>query len=566
MLKTEKGFDEFVQSLAVFMVNTKMVDPHFVWNPINPDAVGLANITSKGKIPTIMTMLGSHVKVSGGGYTFMKQRVHKENKAMPAQQGGCGNNEKEQEYKDPTMYFNLVISSDVDPLEIITCATYEWTRINGQRLQIKELQDVASKTVVSFFKLSMETAKGVIIAELEKILNEARETAAKDDDDLRYKFNWSMDLDTPMGRNLPIFTLQNQVAKLWGKDVSIFNKLSYRAQNARKSYHLEFASKHAAKIKELVQYAKDAGIVEKYWGSHVHVSEVTNASSSLIEAKRQCKVSQSHTNYQVSMVLKAVSSIVDINNSAEFLHPVLRQPIGSMSLQQVMLKYLKMSDGHSLLAEVHQAGPQLETTVIVPHTPEAKRLVATMNKNVSAFLWHMLLKQGLPDNFIQPLLKKACDPTLFTKISTCKWDVNQRTLTTKKDSKLNEKLKAFENVSWFKNEFGLLNKSSRKSDHIAPKALYNLDGGGSYKTIHNCHKPAATSAKKGNTKKVRFADNDVVDSNEDSSRGSASQSGLASSGSISIVKRLLPRNPSRGIIASTSSSEEEGTLGATKGG
>ncbi len=89
-----------------------------------------------------------------------------------------------------------------------------------------------------------------------------------------------------------------------------------------------------------------------------------------------------------------------------------------------MLKYLKMNDGHLLFAEVHQAGPQLETTIIVPHTPEAKRLVATMNKNVAVFLWHMLLEQGLPDNFIQCLLKKACNLTLFAKISTCKWDAN----------------------------------------------------------------------------------------------------------------------------------------------
>ncbi len=112
----------------------------------------------------------------------------------------------------------------------------------------------------------------------------------------------------------------------------------------------------------------------------------------------------------------------------------------------------------------------------------------------------------------------------------------------------------------------MLNKSSRKSDHIAPKALYNLDGGGSYKTIHDRHKPAATSAKKGNTKMVGFANNDIVDSNDHSSWGSSSRLGSASSGSISIVKRLLPRNPSGGIIASTSSGEEEGTLGATKGG
>jgi hypothetical protein len=49
---------------------------------------------------------------------------------------------------------------------------------------------------------------------------------------------------------------------------------------------------------------------------------------------------------------------------------------------------------------------------------------------------------------------------------------------TKKDSKSNAKLKAFEGTSWFKDKFGLLNKGNRKSDHIAPKALYNLNSGG----------------------------------------------------------------------------------------
>jgi hypothetical protein len=96
-----------------------------------------------------------------------------------------------------------------------------------------------------------------------------------------------------------------------------------------------------------------------------------------------------------------------------------------------MMKYLKMSDGHSLIAKVHQEGPQLKTTCIVPHTPEAERLVATMNKNVAAFLWHMLLKKGLPKDIIQPLHKKVCDPSLFTVVSSCTWEATQWTLTTK---------------------------------------------------------------------------------------------------------------------------------------
>ncbi len=184
MLKTNKDFDEFIQLLVVFMVNAKMVNPTFVWNPIDLEAAGLNDITLKGDIPTNMTMLGSHVKVSGNSYSFVKQRAHKENKNKCPQHGGCLNNEKEPKYKDPIVYFNLVVFADVNPVEIIACTSYEWTCMNGQH-QIKDLQDVASKTVVSFFKLSMETPKAVIIAEIEMILNEAQEMAAEDEDDLK---------------------------------------------------------------------------------------------------------------------------------------------------------------------------------------------------------------------------------------------------------------------------------------------------------------------------------------------------------------------------------------------
>jgi hypothetical protein len=151
---------------------------------------------------------------------------------------------------------------------------------------------------------------------------------------------------------------------------------------------------------------KNVGIVEKYWGSHVHVSKVTDASSSLIEAKRQCKVLQSHMNYQVLMVLEAVGGIINVDNSANFLHLVSRQSVGSMSLCQVMLKYLKMSNGHLLIAEVHQAGPQLETIIIVPHIPEAKQLIATMNKSLPPSFGTCSLSRASPMISSRPSLRK----------------------------------------------------------------------------------------------------------------------------------------------------------------
>ncbi len=70
-----------------------------------------------------------------------------------------------------------------------------------------------------------------------------------------------MDLDVPLGQSIPTTNLRTQNAKFRGKAVSIFNLLSYQAQNARKSLQ---ASKHVPKMKKLVQYAKDARIIKQF--------------------------------------------------------------------------------------------------------------------------------------------------------------------------------------------------------------------------------------------------------------------------------------------------------------
>jgi hypothetical protein len=96
-----------------------------------------------------------------------------------------------------------------------------------------------------------------------------------------------------------------------------------------------------------------------------------------------------------------------------------------------------------------------------------------------------------------------------------------------KDSEHNVKMKAFENAAWFKDKFGLLKKAICKKDYVAPKALYNLDGGGSYKSIHDCHRSMAADAKVGTAKKVGFADM-VNIYRKDGSRESASHASRTS--------------------------------------
>jgi hypothetical protein len=43
--------------------------------------------------------------------------------------------------------------------------------------------------------------------------------------------------------------------------------------------------------------------------------------------------------------------------------------------------------------------------ILIPNTPEAKRMVIMMNKNFVAYVGHVLKDQGLPETFLFELVK-----------------------------------------------------------------------------------------------------------------------------------------------------------------
>jgi hypothetical protein len=135
-LKGEKPFDEFTQALMAFISNAQMVDPKFIINPLNSNSKE-KNISSKGEISPNMTKLGIHIKISGNGNVFNKKKVW----------GYQGNDRKSRKNKkdnfcDPVVWFSMVVSSEVQPQEIIDQVTHELARINGTRLQIKDLHSI----------------------------------------------------------------------------------------------------------------------------------------------------------------------------------------------------------------------------------------------------------------------------------------------------------------------------------------------------------------------------------------------------------------------------------------
>jgi hypothetical protein len=177
-LKSDKAFEEFTQALMAFITNAQMVDPKFVINPINPTSKE-KNISNKGEVSSNMTKLGTHVKISGNGNVLNKKKVWNNNSSDRSSRKS-----QKEEFCDPVVYFSMVISTQVEPLELIDRLTHKWSRINGTRLQV--MQSISSETVVTFFKMSTATPKKVILAELIKILLETqkriKEEAMKTDE------------------------------------------------------------------------------------------------------------------------------------------------------------------------------------------------------------------------------------------------------------------------------------------------------------------------------------------------------------------------------------------------
>jgi hypothetical protein len=118
---------------------------------------------------------------------------------------------------------------------------------------------------------------------------------------------------------------------------------------------VECDSRFAKDIQRLMHYAKEMGLVAKFWGRHAHVSEVVDTLSSPSNIRRLVQVAQCHTSYKCLMILEDIFGTVDLDGSAALKDKETGQEIGSYSLCTILLKYLQLSDRHQLIMEIHQA-------------------------------------------------------------------------------------------------------------------------------------------------------------------------------------------------------------------
>ena len=107
------------------------------------------------------------------------------------------------------------------------------------------------------------------------------------------------------------------------------------------------------------------------WCKKVHVSKVVGKDTLAVEIKRLINVSQKHTNFHSSMTAEELVGIIDFD-ATETVYSVSdpTKAVATMSLRHVLYKYVKMDDGHSLIAEAHQRVHMGPVDIVIPNTPE----------------------------------------------------------------------------------------------------------------------------------------------------------------------------------------------------
>jgi hypothetical protein len=495
--KDDDRFKSFLAALSSLLSYGQMVDEHFTINPVREGGRD-KDWSDPNKLPTSMTALGAHLAITSSSRVFEKPR------------GGPSKEKGKKDSRPDTVYFSFAVSSDIEPAEIMARIAVDWSILGGTRLAVKALNYFDTCTPIAIYFLWNEGHSDTILQELKTILLSVI----------------PVEIGGPIP-TLPPLALRKNIPRTPGQVSVDFNNLSLQAQMARRAWHIEVESKHSATLVDLVRKAKDDNAISEMWGRQVHFSEVADNNTPSAEIKRYVKFSQRHVNFHCSMTCEDIKGITNLDATAQIFSITSNESVGQLSLRQVLLKYMKMSDGHSLIAEIHQRGPMGLVEVIIPNTAEAESMILMMNRHFPAFCYHYLTTHaGMGDVFVKALLKDACCPTLFATINQCQWDAATNSITTEEQVEEERRMAEFEKAAWYRDEFGkhMVTNLKKVKKYTDPEALYDLDGERSVKTLNARNDPKTVDLV--NVEEEDEDDDEMDEEYSDESSGSSGSSAI----------------------------------------
>jgi hypothetical protein len=443
---TEAKMNEFVQAARTLYAHMVKVDPTLVWEPVLD---GGSRLWDPQGLPADFTDCGQWIKVSGDAGVFEMKKPRKSDMDRGQLQGV-----DEDELMNPEVWFQFCLSCDVDVDIISERVSFEWARLGGRRMMVKEIPSFATKAAVTLYRVRNDPNHSVMIPEISRMLEVARDKATAER--LEY-FSIA---------EVPQFQLSAQTPKIHGQNTQLFQGWDWRRQMWRKTLHIIVEASKVDYMQELFTFAKEFKLVEKYFGPHARVVMVYDSTKkgksgelradlSKYDMSAVASYSRRHINYQANSRYDGIRGILDLDKAFDI--PAVtdsNRVVGAVSLRDLLYHRVKTKEGHPLFLEVHQGQPMGPVDVVVGVYEEAERMLLMINKNPGAFLFFYLTSVvGMDEQFVHRVVSGTVDPTFVREIKNCKWDKEDLVLTTSEDAH-NEKLEEMEKAAWYTDAYG----------------------------------------------------------------------------------------------------------------
>jgi hypothetical protein len=343
-------------------------------------------------------------------------------------------------------------------------------------------------------------------------------------------------------------------------------------QEAQRAHLIECDAQAIPFLRMLNNHIKELKLTTPIWGGHSHITKMVDWDSLKGNASRFVRMFQDHMCYNMSVVSAEVRGITDLDALTDVLCPESGDVLGQLSLQETLMKYLKLNNGNPLVAELHQHGPQGPVDMVISNTSKAESRFKMFNKQPDGYLYHVLPLFGATKNFVETILRRLMDVGLASEAPQCAYDADKQVLTTPRDAQQESILSDVRSLPFFQDIDAVrqaegAKKRGKKKEHTAPKMCFQIGSARSVQTVHGANngkyshvtKPGvnlgagtqASAATMSNTKKPAI---EIDSTDDDASSDEGSEEGsdnLSSSDETS---------------ASTSSDESEHSDGPASSG
>ena len=158
--------NEFLMGIRALYKHMLKVDGSVV---LEPEREGDIRLFDPQGLPTDFTDCGVWIKVSGNAGVFEMRKPRKTEDDKARRRG-----DDEDDLIDPEVYFQCCISSDEEPEVILERVSFEWAKIGGNRLEVKQISSFFTKPAVTLFHMRINASFATLMPELRRMLEETR--------------------------------------------------------------------------------------------------------------------------------------------------------------------------------------------------------------------------------------------------------------------------------------------------------------------------------------------------------------------------------------------------------